>query len=283
MDRSTHNSDYISNDYWNFSLDDIIKYDLKANIEYVKAITQNEKIIYIGHSQGTFMFFMGYTLYPEFLESSVEKFIAIGPAFSDFYSNSPYIKFFQLTGILDFLYSIDVGNVLVIGTTFHDFIYSICSKLTSICAAIVDNIVSIVPTHRMKGEKILEAFNYEPGGTSVKNLLQWIQIHKTRQHAYFDYGKVKNIDVYGTEQPPLYDLTKFSNFTIKSFLTNSDNDGLITPQDTQDFLNLIPQGRRSELITIKNLTNYNHLDYVWSEDASKDIFEDVMSFIKVDA
>ena len=83
MDRDTHNSDYISNKFWDFCLDDIIKYDLKANIQYVKDVSGFEKIHYIGHSQGTFMYFMGYTLYPDYIESSVDRFVAVGSAFSD--------------------------------------------------------------------------------------------------------------------------------------------------------------------------------------------------------
>jgi len=83
MDRDTHNSDYISNPYWHFSMDEIIKYDLKSNIDYVLALTGYEKLHYIGHSQGTFVFFMGYTLFPEFLDKTIDRFVAIGPAFSD--------------------------------------------------------------------------------------------------------------------------------------------------------------------------------------------------------
>jgi len=82
MDRDTHDPNRISSLYWEFSYDEMIKYDLKANLDYVKLLTGHEKVIYIGHSQGTHIFLMGYTLYPDYLQNSIEKFVGVGPIFS---------------------------------------------------------------------------------------------------------------------------------------------------------------------------------------------------------
>ena len=40
-----------SNKFWNFSWDEMAKYDLPASIEYILNRTKSEKISYIGHSQ----------------------------------------------------------------------------------------------------------------------------------------------------------------------------------------------------------------------------------------
>lgn len=82
MDRDTHNSDSPLSQYWDFSWDEMIKYDVKANIDYVKLMTGYEKVVYFGHSQGTIIYFMGYTVFPEYFEQSVEKFVGLGPMFS---------------------------------------------------------------------------------------------------------------------------------------------------------------------------------------------------------
>ena len=44
-------------EFWNYSFDEIQRYDLTANVEYVKKTTKSEKVFYIGHSQGTLQFF----------------------------------------------------------------------------------------------------------------------------------------------------------------------------------------------------------------------------------
>lgn len=54
------------------------KYDIIANIEYVKNVTQNDKISYLCHSQGCFQFLIGYTLKPDFFEKNVDKFGTMG-------------------------------------------------------------------------------------------------------------------------------------------------------------------------------------------------------------
>jgi len=44
----------------------------------------------------------------------------------------------------------------------------------------------------------------EPGGTSVHSIKHWIQAYRNGRFRKFDYGKEKNIEVYGTEVPPEY-------------------------------------------------------------------------------
>lgn len=42
-----------SKKYWDFSFDEIAKYDVEANVNYVKRASGKDKVIYIGHSQGS--------------------------------------------------------------------------------------------------------------------------------------------------------------------------------------------------------------------------------------
>lgn len=43
-------------------------------------------------------------------------------------------------------------------------------------------------------------FTHEPGGSSVNNLLHWIQCFRSRKtFSKFCYGKTRNLEVYGTE------------------------------------------------------------------------------------
>jgi lysosomal acid lipase/cholesteryl ester hydrolase len=73
-----HDSGSVSSDYWDFSFHEMGAYDLTANVRYVKQITGYEKVLYLGHSQGTVQYFIKYTLDPEFIENNIEKFVAMG-------------------------------------------------------------------------------------------------------------------------------------------------------------------------------------------------------------
>lgn len=64
--------------FWDFSFDELAKFDLPAHVQYVLDITKTEKIDFIGHSQGAFQFMMAYTVDSTFLESRINKFVALG-------------------------------------------------------------------------------------------------------------------------------------------------------------------------------------------------------------
>jgi len=100
----------------------------------------------------------------------------------------------------------------------------------------------------MDGNRIYDLFYNIPGGASIRNLLQWIQIHELKRQTYFDFGEKENIKVYGQPVPPVYEIEKFKDFNIKTFLTISDNDGLIYPADNYQFVNLV---QNKDIITIK--------------------------------
>jgi lysosomal acid lipase/cholesteryl ester hydrolase len=73
-----YDSNQLSSDYWDFTFHDMAKHDLKATISYIKSHAGREKISYVCHSQGCFQFLIGYTLYPDFLKNSIDKYGTMG-------------------------------------------------------------------------------------------------------------------------------------------------------------------------------------------------------------
>ena len=60
---------------------------------------------------------------------------------------------------------------------------------------------------------------HHPNGTSLKAVRHWSQIIRRGEFIKFDYGKEKNLEIYGKEEPPLYDLVgiqKSSKFSDQS-------------------------------------------------------------------
>jgi lysosomal acid lipase/cholesteryl ester hydrolase len=68
--------------YWNFTFVEMARFDFPANIEFIKGVTGFDKILYVGHSQGTFQYFINYMMDPAFIEKNIEKFVAIGTVFT---------------------------------------------------------------------------------------------------------------------------------------------------------------------------------------------------------
>jgi len=81
-----YNSNLFYSKFWDFTFHEMAKYDVTANILFIKNMTKFDKIHYIGHSQGTVQYFIQYTLNSEFLEENIDKFVSIGTVVNVFNS-----------------------------------------------------------------------------------------------------------------------------------------------------------------------------------------------------
>ena len=126
--------------------------------------------------------------------------------------------------------------------------------------------------------KLFSEFLYVPAGTSSKNLRHWMQIYNTKRLARYDYGEKKNLEIYKTKKSPIYDLSEFKNYKIKSRLYTSDKD----PFSNIDDLHHLTKYLNDKYVQIKRMINYNHMDFLWSDDAKEDIYLPIINFLKYD-
>ena len=80
------------------------------------------------------------------------------------------------------------------------------------------------------------------------------------------------MEIYGTKNPPIYDLSIFTKYKVKSYLYTSDSDPFSNIED----LNHLTKYLNKKYVTIRRLNNYNHLDFLWSDDAKEDIYMQVV-------
>jgi len=73
-----YDSNFFFSIYWVFTFHEMVKYDITANVFYIKSVTNYEKIDYIGHSQGTVQYFISYAINPYFIEENIDRFVALG-------------------------------------------------------------------------------------------------------------------------------------------------------------------------------------------------------------
>ena len=78
----------VNGDFWEFSMDNFIQYDIPSEINFIKNKTKATKVNYVGSSEGNALFLMLYMDNPQFVESSINKFISIGTIPN--LSNVPY-------------------------------------------------------------------------------------------------------------------------------------------------------------------------------------------------
>ncbi|XP_045882240.1 gastric triacylglycerol lipase isoform X3 [Meles meles] len=65
-------------EFWAFSFDEMAKYDLPATIDFILKKTGQEKLHYVGHSQGTTIGFIAFSTNPK-LAKRIKTFYALAP------------------------------------------------------------------------------------------------------------------------------------------------------------------------------------------------------------
>ncbi len=118
--------------------------------------------------------------------------------------------------------------------------------------------------------------SHEPGGTSMKNVLHWMQLLRSDQIKKFDYGREENLIKYGNETPPIYNTENLKKFDIKKFLFIGTKDYLANLVDFQRLEESLSQ----ENLNIYQVEDYNHLDYLWAEDARVKIYETILNELR---
>ena len=262
--------------YWNFSFTDMADVDLPSIITYIKNTTNVNKIDYIGHSQGSMIFFLHYMNDPIFMENSINKLITVGTVPNVNNAESFILKILELTGLMK-LYPFE--NVFKLNFFIGDMLSLLCDRQPNLCWNLLAPFFETKETNNINPNEILaHLVKYEPGGTSKKNLLHWIQIKKSKKYAKFDYGsKEENMKIYGQEFPPEYDVNNLKKWEIKSLMFLADKDPFSNPDDVYDFVDKIE--KKDEYVKFEFIENYNHIDFLWAENAKEFVYPKIIEFL----
>uniref|UniRef100_A0A0K0CYI8 Lipase_3 domain-containing protein n=1 Tax=Angiostrongylus cantonensis TaxID=6313 RepID=A0A0K0CYI8_ANGCA len=155
---------------------------------------------------------------------------------------------------------------------------------------------------------------HTPAATSVKNILHWAQIVKSRKCEKFDYGPKGNMKEYGKvsrplsrhqqfhfrigcspqETPPVFDLRKI---TTPTYLYWSKDDILADTEDIRSANNCLfvrinrsPTASQESILSTMNATirgsyelpHYTHLDFVFGINATNDVYQPIVDKIRQD-
>ena len=140
---------------FNCTMDDLVKYDLPAMINYVKSRTGVEKVYYLGHSQGNTVFFMPAMHDSAFGENNIERYVSLGTV--------PYISYAQMFAIevLDkisgILRAVKIFDTINLSNAQRNLVAGFCKLAHGLCEKIFDSAIVIHPSKRMNHTDI---FNF---------------------------------------------------------------------------------------------------------------------------
>lgn len=102
---------------------------------------------------------------------------------------------------------------------------------------------------------------YEVGGSALKQGIHYGHLVKHKRFCHYDYGKKKNLQVYGTELPPDYNLT---NVVAPVAYYYAKHDIICALQDQLDTIQLLPNVVDDYLLPYSGFT---HMDLVVADGA----------------
>ena len=269
LDHISKNYKKVNGDYWDFSMDENVIYDLPASIEYVKQVTGATKINYIGHSQGTTIFFMLYMHNPSYIESSINKFIGLGTVPNIAYSKS--LPMFILDKIYEVLKMVKpLTKAIGFSDNQRSILSGACEKAPHLCLNAFEKLASIIPTNRAKIERLFPFLYYYPGGTSSNTVLHWSQIYKEKKLVFF------NKDYNDESEVKEYDTKNIKKWKIKSLIQRSDGDTFSSFDDVTEFYEEI---ENKSLIKLIDTPMYGHTDDLVADSAVDEVYIPVIDYL----
>ncbi|CAN8022882.1 unnamed protein product, partial [Ixodes persulcatus] len=266
--------DVKSKRFWNFSFHEHSLYDAPAQIDYVLNTTGSPSLIYIGYSQGTLMFFTMISERPEY-NSKVRVFAGLAPYNKVAHIKIPGLK--KITALHDNLikawHSVSKPEVSAHSWSSVVAARTLCAVPSlPVCAALAD--VLQTGTKYLNMSRLPVYMCNLPAGTSTKNMLHHYQLMASKKPQMFDYGREKNMKVYGQEEPPLYSLDKVQK-DIGLFWSRGDV--IVTPDEVRHLLqDLGPRVKKNHFI---DDPDYAHASFALALCNPTVLHKDLLEFL----
>uniref|UniRef100_A0A8C3QYV1 Lipase n=1 Tax=Cyanoderma ruficeps TaxID=181631 RepID=A0A8C3QYV1_9PASS len=243
-----------SEEFWDFSFHEMAMYDLPAMVDFILAQTEQEKLFYVGHAQGSSLGFIAFSSLPQLAEK-IKLFFALAPVYTFHHVQGPVLKLAFLPDLVLKVQEVFVGgycqNPGTFGNSRPPCIVTVERKLFFCIAAIRQN----------------EVFYY----TSVKNLLHWGQTAKTGEFKQFDYG-LRNLEKYKRLRPPFYQIEAMR---VPVAVWSGGQDWVTPPVETQRLLS-----RLTNIIHHEHFPDWNHFDHHWGLNAPQRLYRQMVTLME---
>lgn len=263
-------------EYWAFSWNEMGRFDLPANFDYVLALTGTDGLYYVGHSMGTTMFFVCMAERPEY-NSKIKLMSALAPVAYTQHMISPIALIAPFEGQIEWLLRMLGANEFLPSSEFMDFIGRTVCHTNSPIQAVCSNVLFLAMGYnvdQMDTELLPVLLGHLPSGASVRSIVHYAQGVNSGKFRKFDFGtKAKNMQAYGQETPPEYDISKI---TAPVALYWGENDWLGVKSDVYRLAEQLPNIQRKYRVAHDK---FNHIDFLTAIDLIPLMNRPVMDFL----
>ncbi|KAJ8749863.1 hypothetical protein K2173_013778 [Erythroxylum novogranatense] len=262
-------------DFWNWSWDELVIFDLPAVFDYIYDQT-GQKMHYVGHSLGTLIALASFSegllvdkLKSAALLSPIAYLSHMTTALGDVVARAFVDEITTLFGLAEFNPK---------GKQVAQFLKALCAYPGVDC---YDLLSAITGKNCCLNASTVDLFlKNEPQSTSTKNMVHLAQTVRDGVVAKYNYGTADyNLMHYGEAQPPVCNLSNIPH-DLPIFISYGGADGLSDARDVQLLLDN-PKFHDVDKLTIQYIKDYAHADFIMGVNAKDIVYNQVVSFFKL--
>ncbi|KAJ2945980.1 hypothetical protein O0L34_g4899 [Tuta absoluta] len=251
--------------YWDFSWDEIGRYDLPATIDFILSETGKLQLRYVGFSQGTTSFYVMASERPEYAKK-ISLMVALAPV--AWFSNikSPLLKPLGplLQNYAGIIRNVIGFNMLNASNPLIQLVTDkVCgtSALAEIVCASSQFAIFGFDYAQVNATQAPVIYGHYPSSIASKQSIHYAQIYNSGKFRRYDYGPDQNKALYGSEQLPDYPVEKIS--TPVALFYSRANDWVSAYEDV-----LILKSKLRNVVDFYNIpyATWAHFDYLWAKD-----------------
>ncbi|KAK4846066.1 hypothetical protein QYF36_012629 [Acer negundo] len=267
--------DPVQPEFWNWSWDELVAYDLPAVFDYVHNHT-GQKINYVGHSLGTLIALASFSE-----GSQVDKLKSAA-----LLSPIAYLSYMN-TSLVVLAAKAFVGEISSVlfglaefnpkGKPVSDFLKTLCTNPGVDC---FDLLSALTGKNCCLNASTVDLFlKNEPQSTSTKNLVHLAQIIRDRVIAKYNYGRPDyNLMHYGKFLPPVYNISNIPH-DLPLFISYGGKDALSDVRDVQELLDSFKY-HDGDKLSVQYIKDYAHADFIMGINAKDVVYNQVVALFK---
>lgn len=256
--------------FWEFSWHEMGVYDVPAMVDYILARAGARQLFYLGHSQGTTIFFAMAASRPEY-NSKVRAFLGFAPVV---FMSGPYPPLFkELSKYHAQIYSlIKKGRVReYFPRPLRRMTAELCKDHSPLQSFCMDTIFSYMGKDPDQfNSSMLPLIIVLSTGGNPRTIEHYAQNINSGRFQMIDLGSKANLRAYGRSEPPDYNL---SRVTAPVALFYGPNDMLSFEKDVKTLARHLPNVIGVFKVPYKH---FNHVDFIWAKDSYRLLYKGVI-------
>lgn len=261
-------------EYWDYTFDEHGYYDIPALVDYVLAITQQPKVNYIGHSQGTTDFYVMASLKPEYNDKiGISFHLAPIAWMKNIVSPIPKLLAPAGTEVKNLLYTLGLRELFAKQQITHFVVELLCQFAPDDICGTGFTATTGYRRGNISSKNLAIAFGHLFAGISTKDIDHFAQLVTSGRFQRYDEGREGNIKRYGSSKPPEYDVSRITSAVV---LICGANDWVSSLKDIDKLRSKLPNVVEHYVVPDPS---WSHNDHVYGVNAPKYVFSKILEHL----